>query len=385
MALLNKFIILFVFITFINLLATDSAYSINDPLSSPNNRFGIHILTPDELNDAAKLVNSNGGDWGYITIPIQAHDKDLEKWQKFMDDAKKLHLIPIIRLSTNGDYFNTSVWEKPKYSDVLDFANFLNSLEWPTRNRYIIVYNEVNRGDEWGGSLDPSGYAQILSYSVTAFKSVNDDFFVISAGLDNAAPNQPGKYMNQYVYMREMNKAVPGIFNQIDGLASHSYPNPAFSQSPLSQTGMSVNSFKVEKQLAESLSSKKLPVFITETGWSSDALADEVIASYYINAFENAWSDPNIVTVTPFLLKAGAGPFQKFSMLDAGGKANLKHNAITSIPKVKGNPILIVKKVLGSSIPDRELLTKKFGEKIKAKQTTTEKTTVTVLKWFLRL
>src|SRR3989338_11689231 len=38
--------------------------SVYDPLSVSNNRFGIHILDPIEVEQAAKLVNSNGGKWG---------------------------------------------------------------------------------------------------------------------------------------------------------------------------------------------------------------------------------------------------------------------------------------------------------------------------------
>ncbi|MCL4415824.1 MAG: hypothetical protein M1365_03845, partial [Actinobacteria bacterium] len=267
----------------------NTSYASYDPLSRPNNKIGIHILTIDEINQAADLINSSGGDWGYVTIPIQAHDKDIIKWQEFMNNAKELHIIPIIRLATNGDYFNTAVWEKPDYADILDFANFLDSLDWPTQNRYIIVYNEVNRGDEWGGSPNPSEYANLLAYAVTAFKSKSPNFFVISAGLDNAADNVFNVSMNQYTFMQQMNNAVPGIFSQIDGLSSHSYPNPGFIQPPSVVGQKSINSFSFEKKLAESLSNKKLPVFITETGWTSDKISDNVIGNYYVDSLNTTW------------------------------------------------------------------------------------------------
>ena len=51
--------------------------------SVPNNRVGVHILDPNEINDAAKLINSSGGDWGYVTIPIRSNDRDRDKWLKF--------------------------------------------------------------------------------------------------------------------------------------------------------------------------------------------------------------------------------------------------------------------------------------------------------------
>lgn len=315
----------------------NKAFAIVDPLSTPNNKYGIHILFDNELVDAAKLVNSNGGDWGYVTIPIQTGDRDLEKWQKFMDVAKENHIIPLVRLATAGDYFNKAAWSKPQDADILDFANFLSSLSWPTKNRYIIVYNEVNRGDEWGGTPNPEEYARTLDFAVFTFKAAHSDFFIISSGMDNAAANGANA-MNQYSYMESMNEAVPGIFSRIDGLSSHAYPNPAFAQPPSVQTKMSITSFKYEKELAEELSGKKLPVFITETGWGNPSITEEKASEYYTEAFTNIWNDESIVAVTPFLLRAGGGPFKVFSLLREDGKETKQYDTIKNLTKVKGQP-----------------------------------------------
>lgn len=331
---MTRYLKILIFFAILFCLFTSQARATYDPKSVPNNKFGVHILFPDEIYDAQKLINSQGGDWGYVTIPIQSSDKDLVKWQKFMDEAKILHIIPIIRLSTTGDYFNTSVWEKPKLSNIVDFANFLNSLNWPTKNRYVVIYNEVNRGNEWGGSPDPFEYAQILDFAVDTFKSKNPDFFVISAGLDNAAPNIFGQYMNELDFMKAMSYEVPDIFGRIDGLGSHSYPNPGFSQS---SQGWGVYSFQREKNLAKNLGEKNLPIFITETGWDSTKVDQNVIASYYKDAFESAWSDETIIAVTPFLLEAGAPPFSSFSLIK-DGQESPEFRGIAQIPKIRGYP-----------------------------------------------
>src|SRR5690606_16834868 len=95
-----------------------------------------------------------------------------------------------IRLSTEPLHSNTSVWRKPNEADMIDFANFLNSLEWPIENRYIIVLNEVNRFDEWGGEPpNPKRYAELLSFASDVFKRRNENFYIIMAGMDNASPN----------------------------------------------------------------------------------------------------------------------------------------------------------------------------------------------------
>lgn len=321
-------------------ILTGSVYAVENPFSSFNNKFGIHILFPQELSAAADLVNSSGGDWGYVTIPIQSGDKDLEKWQNFMDSAKKLHIIPIIRLATEGDYFNTKVWRKPNEDDILDFANFLNSLTWPVKNRYIVVYNEVNRADEWGGSVNADDYTKLLAYTVNVFKSKSQDFFIISAGLDNAAPNKLPQYENEYDFLNDMNEAVPGIFSQIDGISSHSYPNPAFSQPPTNISRNGVMSFDFERKLIKSFSGRDVPVFITETGWSTKAILDLTAADYYQRAFKTVWSDNGVVAVTPFLLRAN-GAFEDFSFIAPDGSQTYQYRMVKSIPKVRGLPALV--------------------------------------------
>ena len=345
---MKKYILL-LFLNFLSIfiISTNNAYAIENPLTNPNNKIGMHILFDHELIPASKLINSTGGDWGYVTIVIQAGDKDLVKWQKFMDSAKQNHVIPIVRLSTEGDYFNTKVWRKPNDNDILDFANFLDSLDWPVKNRYIIVFNEVNRAEEWGGELSPAEYAKLLNYAITLFKSKNPDYFIISAGLDNAAPNQANTYMNQYNFMRQMNISVPGIFSQIDGLSSHSYPNPAFSQHPSINSLTNINSFQYEQALAESLSNKKLPVFITETGWSTEAISDSIASNYYKIALNTVWDNPSIVAITPFLFQGQGGPFQKFSFVNSDNTYNQQYYAIKNYQKTKGKPSL-TKKVLSA-------------------------------------
>lgn len=378
---------LYFLVTFFALVLIEpfDAFAIENPLNVPGNKVGIHILFPAELSNAAKLANSSGGDWGYVTIPVQVRDRNLFKWQKFMDEAREFHVIPIIRIATEGYYFNSSVWEKSADQDILDFANFLNSLDWPTKNKYVVILNEVNRADEWQGEPNPAEYARILSYAVTAFKSMNSDFFIISAGLDNGAANSSSS-INQYNFMTQMNNEVPGIFGQIDGMASHSYPNPGFSVPPWILTNKSIGSFKYEKELAETLGGKKLPVFITETGWSRDKLPDREIASYMKYAFEEVWSDGDIVAVTPFILQSG-GPYTKFSLINDDGKPNEIYLAIENMPKTKGEP-RVVESVEKSISKNVNLSIKTFPKKNQYddNEANIDKTKIAVafLKWFFK-
>ncbi len=329
-------ILFFLFFVFI---FPRSVYAVENPLTTANNKVGIHILFPEELDQAASLINTNGGDWGYVTIPIQAGDKNLLKWQAFMDRAKTLHVIPIIRLATEGDYFNTKVWRKPTGEDVLDFANFLQSLNWSIQNKYVIVFNEVNRGDEWGGNPNPSEYANILEYAGVVFKNKDSNFFVISAGLDNAAPTKLGMYINSTTFMDQMFAFSKTVFSNVDGLGSHPYPNPGFRQPPTQNGKQGTASFLFEKEQIKQLSGKDLPIFITETGWNTDAIAETQAAAYYTEAFTTVWNDPVVVAVTPFLLRAELGPFRGFSFIQKNKETEM-FQAIKNITKTKGTPAL---------------------------------------------
>lgn len=368
-------------------LCSKNTYAIVDPLATANNKFGIHILFTTELVEAARLVNSNGGDWGYVTIPIQTGDKNLEKWQKFMDSAKQNHVIPIIRIATENYYFNTKVWRRPDRADILDFANFLDSLDWPVKNRYVVIFNEVNRADEWGDDVNPAEYAEILQYAVSFFKSKSEDFFIISAGLDNASANVSDNSLNQYNFMIQMNRAVPGIFSQIDGLGSHSYPNPGFLQPPWIITDKSISSFKFEKNLADELSGKNLPVFITETGWSNIKLSENQIGQYFIYAFKSVWTDNSIVAVTPFLLQAGVEPFSQFSLLSRDGEYNEISRALQKISKIKGKPTINIQPSSYFLRNTGNIPFKTFPKATQYETSSTQaaKAITPFLKWLLRL
>lgn len=317
-----------------------SSYATYDPVIRPNNKFGIHILFTWELERASKLVNSQGGDWGYITIPIQYGDRNLEKWQKFMYDCQTYHLIPILRLATEGYWKNTSVWRKPTENDILDFANFLNSLSWPTQNRYVLLFNESNRFDEWGGMPpSPEDYADFVSYAIDVFKGRSPDFFIIAGGLDNASPNDGVKYLDNFIFLKRMGNYNPDLFKKVDGFASHSYPNPNFTEPPSTIKLEGTSTYKYELSIVEGYAGESKPVFITETGWNAQVLPESVISSYFKTAMNEIWGqDPNIIAITPFILESNGGPFDKFTFYK-GNSLTSYGLAYQSLAKQKGDPV----------------------------------------------
>lgn len=305
------------------------AFAIYSPLSVPNNKVGVHILSPDELDAARALVNTQGGDWGYVTVPIQPTDRDKAKWQKFMHQCSDFHLIPIVRITTIP---LGGTWEEGKDTDLVDFANFLNELDWPIENRYIVLFNETNRDQEWGGIVNPESYAHIVKNAATIFKERSKDFFVLGPSLDSALPNS-NTSMSASNYLKAMENTDPNIWNYFDGWSSHSYPNPDFSASPAKTGWTSIVSYRTEMA---SLHLSKKPVFITETGWNINTIPYDRIQSYWRQAF-NIWNlDSQVVAVTPFVLSGGS-QFKSLSLIAENGKTP-SYLAIESLPKVKGEP-----------------------------------------------
>lgn len=316
-----------------------------DPRTTvPNNKAGVHILSPSEIDDAAKLVNSNGGDWGYVIVPIQPTDRHKDTWQTFMHKARELHLIPIIRITTIPQ---GGTWEKGNDLDLVDFSNFLNELDWPIENRYIVLFNEVNRDTEWGGIVDPEKYTLIVKNAYTIFKERSPDFFLLGPSLDSALPNSSSS-MSAQNYLTKMAASDPLVWTYFDGWSSHSYPNPGFIASARKTGLQSIVGYKSELSLIK-IAPK--PVFITETGWDQTKLKDSILAGYWSSAWQTWKNDPNVVAVTPFVLRGGA-QFAEFSLYKENGEYSASGQSIFNLPKTKGDPKIVeikTKSVVGSA------------------------------------
>jgi len=306
-----------------------------------SNKFGIHILGPADLKKAQELVNSSGGDWGWVTVVIREDDLNRDKWQDFMDQCREKHLIPLVRIAT---HLENSNWVKPKFEDSQKWADFLSSLNWPVEDQFVIIFNEPNQAKEWGGEVNPKEYSRLLLDFNLKFKVQSAKFKILNAGLDLAAPNSKTT-MDAFRFMQEMNWEVPGIFEKLDGWSSHSYPNHGFVGYPWETGRTSVRGYDWELWILKNHFGlqKELPVFITETGWPKqnsklirkNIYLDEITVTKYLkNTFENVWlKDERIKAITPFVLNYPGELFADFSWLDENGNPYPQYEEIKSLVK----------------------------------------------------
>ncbi|KKS46346.1 MAG: hypothetical protein UV09_C0018G0022 [Candidatus Gottesmanbacteria bacterium GW2011_GWA2_42_18] len=279
-----------------------------DPLSRVNNKYGIHIIDENDLMSAAALVNSSGGDWGYVTLVIPENERKQEKWQTAFNEMRRLH--------------------------------------WPIKNRYVIIFNEPNHRKEWGGELDPTAYADILDKFISALSNKSEDFFILPAGFDASAANT-GDTMDEAAYLKAMAGHKKSVFEAIDGWTSHSYPNPHFLGLASDRGRGTVSNFIWELNLLKSWGiERNLPIFITETGWPHNEAganylySPETISDFINETAGSIWTDERIAAITPFVLNYQSFPFVSFSWQKLNSDKFYTHfDTYRSLLKIRGEPL----------------------------------------------
>jgi hypothetical protein len=349
-----------------------------DTRASLANKRGMHLLLDDGRNvwpsarwrSHMTYARESVGEGGFVVQLVRLDDLDVARWQYFMDLAAELQLIPILRLATT---YNTEAnwWEAPladvdgRYHTVAtQYADFVAALQWPTEPHYVILLNEPNHGDEWGGRPDPAAYARFLIDTAEALRAADAHVFILNAGLDPFTPHTGSQpfangqyYLDAETFMDEMVAAYPDVFHRLDGWSSHPYPlgpfteapwqqafaidwlhdadNPHHSQPPPGIYNRGINGYEWELFKLATYGGPVLPVFITETGWrhaeSTDPSATDngrplpdalTVAGYFDLALhgnqgrypslpEEGWTpwltDPRIVAIVPFALNGYPG------------------------------------------------------------------------------
>lgn len=338
---MSRILIFFILVLFF--LLPSYAQASYDPRLVPNNQFGIHVADPNDIAQTAALINTSGGDWGYVTLVMQEDDRNFDKWQAVFNQMRRLHLIPIVRLATKVE---KAAWSVPSEESITDWVRFLSSLNWPVANRYVVVFNEPNHAKEWGNAIDPAGYARILASFARALHAAHEDFFVLPAGMDVSARSDRAS-LDALAYWRAMHQAQPDVFTLLDGWTSHAYPNPGFSGSPYASGRGTIWSFAWELSALTALGfNPQLPVFITETGWVHEMgklpnfslLSPKQVGTNLAIAAQTAWRDPRVAAVTPFVFSYQDIPFDHFSWKRLGDGFYEHYTAYQQIPKPKGAP-----------------------------------------------
>lgn len=318
---------------------------------TPNNKIGMYVSnSADDIKAAAKLINSNGGKWGYVLLTMDISDRNKSNWQSLFDAAAKSSLIPIVQVFNNNNC-------NPDKMDFKGLAATLNSVKWPSSHRYISIFNEMNAKDYWCQRIAPEEYAKALNNAIKAFKDKSGNFFIMPGAFNSSARTQD-RYLDESSYLLRMNKAVPGIFKKIDGWATHSYPQPNFSGNVYNLPAGygardTINNYTWEMQvLKNNFGLNALPIFITETGWlhkegqnscvqysQNNLLSAETVSSRFKDAYLNFWlADPRVVAITPFIFRSKDPCAAGFAWQKSDGSWYPQATMLMGIAKTAGTP-----------------------------------------------
>lgn len=335
-------------------------------INFPNNKFGVYSVNiGGDMERAAELVNSNGGDWGWVLIPMSIHENSVDGWNSTFGKLAEKHLIPVIQLIEPDAQHKI-----PSESDIDAVASFLASLSWPTKIKAVSAFNEMNASEYWGGKIDPEGYARVLNRLADQLHGKSGEFFVMNGAFNASAQTGDATgvnciktdlgvnscYLSEIGFIQRMVAAVPDVLKKLDGWATHTYPHPGYVGPPRSrQWGAeadievgrnSIVSYKFEQRLLAKYG-VSLPIFITETGWPhregdvehKEWLPADTVASYYKQVFSNYFlPDSSVVAVMPFLLSGGGNPFKNFSFIGTDGTKFPQWDVIAGFAKTAGNP-----------------------------------------------
>ena len=282
------------------------------PAQTPaiTNKRGIHLMLDDGRNNwptevwAAHLRAARDlvGEWGYVVELVRSDDLIPARWQLFFDLCARLRLQPVLRLATTFER-DKGWWAAPPAdpdgSDATiasQYASFVSKINWPETPHYVIVGNEPNHGDEWGGMPDSAAYARFLVDVSRALHTSDPRVKVLNGALDYFTPNTNGQpfvngqsYLDAESFMDGMYTSHPNVFTAIDVWASHPYPLGPMSAEPWHQTfaidllngatnphhvdpppgifNRGLNSYEWELFKLSTYGRPDLPVMITETGW----------------------------------------------------------------------------------------------------------------------
>ncbi len=321
----------------------------NPPPGPPNpipNKFGIGLVGPgstQQLDLTAELA----GPGGHIKLIFPNITRDTQGpeqgWVDAVRGAYDRDLVPVIRMGPPwGDRYVRDQSDDPQHLQYGGLCTAYRRVTeglpmrdgWPL---WIEIHNEANLCYEWAcrpGSVEGNWieyqqtareYASMVRDCADAIHGIGDSRIGVMIG--GLAPGgtvscqcggdgfNPG--ITALEFMQAMRDGVPDVFEKLDGWATHSYPASNHGYGffvPFEQSRPGLLFFEEELRLI----GRDLPVFITETGWSSDFGSRDQIADWTASSYREVWlPDDRVRAVMPFQLQDGG--WESFSWVDGGG------------------------------------------------------------------
>jgi hypothetical protein len=184
-------------------------------------------MTGPEQSSVIAAVAATGASWIRIDIPFSGEELSPGNFnwytQAEVTDAVA-HGLSVDALVSYSPSWATNADGTPNIADYTSFVAAAVAHYAPLGVHTWEIWNEPNLGQNWGGSADPSGYADMLKSVFPVIKRLEPAATVLTGGLAPAPDASSGATMEPLTYLRKMYAA--GAHGYFDAVADHPYSYP---------------------------------------------------------------------------------------------------------------------------------------------------------------
>ena len=179
------------------------------------------------------------------------------------------------------------------YADFADFiAEFVR--HYQGRVQFIQIWNEPNLAAEWGGTIDPAGYAALLRAAAEAARSVDPNVVILSAPLAMTTENSE-RAMDDLSYWQALYDA--GAAPYFDIMSANAYGLDQPYEAAPDPGVLNIRRIELLRELAVANGDAGKPIWLNEYGWNAsppDFPAEQLIWSRVPEERQAEWTRAGI-------------------------------------------------------------------------------------------
>jgi len=244
-------------------------------------------------------IAASGATWIRIDVdwPTVESTRGVFNWS-VPDRAISQAIADGLKVDALATYTPTWAETSSGFPDPSDYAQFISAAVAhyaPMGVHTWEIWNEPNLASNWGPTVSPSGYAQLLEQAYPVIKGIDPSSTVVSAGLSPATDASDGSEMSPETFLTDMYAA--GAHGSMDAVGIHPY---SFPYAPMDAgTWNTFYELPAIYAIMEANGDGAKKIWSTEFGWPttypsdpSNAVSEATQATYLTEAYQQLeqWS-----------------------------------------------------------------------------------------------